>query len=113
MLATKFTIPMRGRDVNAGTNSRKNMMESVEASLKRLKTDFIDLYWVHAWDERTPTEELMRGLDDLVRAGKVRYVGISDTPAWVVSRANTMAELRGWTAFVGLQIPFSLLERTV
>jgi aryl-alcohol dehydrogenase-like predicted oxidoreductase len=113
VLATKFTIPMRSRDVNAGTNNRKNMMESVEASLRRLRTDFIDLYWVHAWDALTPTEELMRGLDDLVRAGKVRYVGISDTPAWVVSRANTLAELRGWTPFVGLQIPFSLIERTV
>ncbi len=113
VLATKFTIPMRGRDANAGTNNRKNMMESVEASLRRLRVDFIDLYWVHAWDALTPTEELMRGLDDLVRAGKVRYVGISDTPAWVVSRANTLAELRGWSAFVGLQIPFSLLERTV
>ncbi len=113
VLATKFTIPMRGRDANAGTNSRKNMMESVEASLRRLQVDFIDLYWVHAWDALTPTEELMRGLDDLVRAGKVRYLGISDSPAWVVSRANMLAELRGWTAFVGLQIPFSLLERTV
>ena len=113
VLATKFTIPMRSRDVNAGTNSRKNMMESVEASLKRLQTDFIDLYWVHAWDDLTPSEELMRGLDDLVRAGKVRYVGISDTPAWVVSRSNTLAELRGWTPFVGLQIPYSLIERTV
>ena len=113
VLATKFTIPMRGRDANAATNNRKNMMESVESSLRRLRTDFIDLYWVHAWDALTPTEELMRGLDDLVRAGKVRYLGISDTPAWVVSRANTLAELRGWTPFVGLQIPFSLLERTV
>lgn len=113
VLATKFTIPMRRRDVNAGTNSRKNMMESVEASLRRLKTDFIDLYWVHAWDPQTPTEELMRGLDDLVRAGKVRYVGISDSPAWVVSRANAIAELRGWTPFVGLQIPYSLVQRTV
>jgi aryl-alcohol dehydrogenase-like predicted oxidoreductase len=113
VLATKFTIPMRGRDVNAGTNSRKNMMESVEASLRRLNTEFIDLYWVHAWDPQTPSEELMRGLDDLVRAGKVRYVGVSDTPAWVVSRANLMAELRGWTPFIGLQIPYSLVERTV
>ncbi len=113
VLATKFTIPMRGRDANAGTNNRKNMMESVEASLRRLRVDFIDLYWVHAWDALTPSEELMRGLDDLVRAGKVRYVGISDSPAWVVSRANTLAELRVWTPFVGLQIPFSLLERTV
>lgn len=113
VLATKFTMPMRARDVNAFGNSRKNMMESVEASLRRLQTDFIDLYWVHAWDQTTPTEELMRGLDDLVRSGKVRYIGLSDAPAWIVSRANTLAELRGWTSFVGLQIPFSLVERTV
>jgi aryl-alcohol dehydrogenase-like predicted oxidoreductase len=113
VLATKFTMPTRQRDINAATNNRKNMMESLEASLRRLKTDFIDLYWVHAWDRLTPTEELMRGLDDVVRAGKVRYVGISDTPAWVVSRANTLAELRGWSSFVGLQIPYSLIERTV
>lgn len=113
VLATKFTMPMRARDVNAFGNSRKNMMESIEASLRRLQTDFIDLYWVHAWDQTTPTEELMRGLDDLVRSGKVRYIGLSDAPAWIVSRANTMAELRGWSSFVGLQIPFSLVERTV
>jgi aryl-alcohol dehydrogenase-like predicted oxidoreductase len=113
VLATKFTGGMRRRDANAIGNNRKNMMESVEASLKRLNTDYIDLYWVHAHDEMTPIEEVMRGLDDLVRAGKVLYVGISDAPAWVVSRANTIAELRGWSQFVGLQIQYSLLQRTV
>ncbi len=113
VLATKFTGPMRSRDVNAAGNSRKNMMDSVHASLKRLNTDYIDLYWAHAWDPLTPTEELMRGMDDLVSQGKVLYVGISDTPAWVVSKANTIADLRGWSQFVGLQIRYSLIDRTV
>jgi len=111
VLATKYTGPTRGRDVNAAGNSRKNMMDSVHASLKRLRTDYIDLYWVHARDFTTPIEEVMRGLDDLVRQGKVLYIGVSDTPAWEVSRANMLAELRGWTAFVGLQIRYSLLDR--
>ncbi len=113
VLATKYTGPMRSRDVNAAGNSRKNMMESVHASLKRLNTDYIDLYWVHARDYLTPIEEVMRGLDDLVRQGKVLYVGVSDTPAWVVSQANTIAEFRGWSRFVGLQIRYSLVDRTV
>jgi len=111
VLATKYTGPTRSRDINAAGNSRKVMMDSVHASLRRLKTDYIDLFWVHARDFSTPIEEVMRGLDDLVRQGKVLYVGISDTPAWEVSRANTLAELRGWTAFVGLQIRYSLLDR--
>jgi aryl-alcohol dehydrogenase-like predicted oxidoreductase len=111
VLATKYTGVTRRRDVNAAGNNRKNMMDSVEASLKRLATDYIDLYWVHVRDFTTPIEEVMRGLDDLVRQGKVLYVGISDTPAWEVSRANTLAELRGWTPFVGLQIRYSLLDR--
>jgi len=88
------------------------MMRSVETSLKRLQTDYIDLLWVHMWDFTTPVEEVMRGLDDLVSSGKVHYVGISDTPAWVVAQANTLATLRGWTAFVGLQIEYSLIQRT-
>jgi aryl-alcohol dehydrogenase-like predicted oxidoreductase len=88
------------------------MMQAVEASLRRLDTDYIDLLWVHAPDGKTPIEELMRGLDDLVRMGKVFYVGISDAPAWWVARANTLAELRGWSPFVGLQIKYSLIERS-
>jgi aryl-alcohol dehydrogenase-like predicted oxidoreductase len=92
---------------------RHHIARAVEGSLKRLGTDYIDLYWVHAFDYMTPVDEIMRGLDDLVRAGKVLYVGISDTPAWIVSQANTMAELRGWSRFVGLQIEYSLIERTV
>jgi aryl-alcohol dehydrogenase-like predicted oxidoreductase len=113
VLATKYTGGMRGRDVNATGNSRKNMMDSVHASLKRLDTDYIDLYWVHARDYLTPIEEVMRGLDDLVSQGKVLYVGVSDTPAWVVSQANTIAQFRGWSPFIGLQIRYSLVDRTV
>jgi aryl-alcohol dehydrogenase-like predicted oxidoreductase len=87
------------------------MVQAVEASLKRLQTDHIDLYWVHIWDQLTPVEEVMRGSDDLVRAGKVLYVGISDAPAWWIAQANTLAALRGWSAFIGLQIEYSLIER--
>lgn len=113
VLGTKYTLYMRRDDPNACGNHRKNMIQSVEASLKRLGTDYIDLYWVHAWDFMTPVDEVMRALDDLVRAGKVLYVGISDTPAWIVSRANTIAELRGWTQFIALQVKYSLIERTI
>jgi aryl-alcohol dehydrogenase-like predicted oxidoreductase len=112
VLATKYTLTRRPDDPNAGGNHRKNMVQSVEHSLRQLGTDYIDLYWLHAWDFMTPVEEVMRGLDDLVRAGKVLYIGISDTPAWIVSQANTMADLRGWSRFVALQIQYSLIERT-
>jgi aryl-alcohol dehydrogenase-like predicted oxidoreductase len=111
IVATKYTLSRNWDDPNAGGNSRKNMVVSVETSLRRLRTDYIDLYYLHVWDNLTPIEEIMRGLDDLVRSGKVLYVGVSDTPAWVVARANLLAELRGWTPFVCLQIPYSLLER--
>src|SRR6266481_2611938 len=113
VLATKYTNAAPGTDPNAAGNQRKNMIQAVEASLKRLQTDYIDLYWVHIWDQITPVEEVMRGLDDLVRAGKVLYVGISDAPAWWIAQANTLAHLRGWSPFVGLQIEYSLTERTV
>jgi aryl-alcohol dehydrogenase-like predicted oxidoreductase len=112
VLATKYTNSAPGTDPNAAGNQRKNMMQSVEASLRRLKTDYIDLYWLHVWDFMTPVEEVMRAFDDLVRQGKVLYIGVSDAPAWIVSRANTLAELRGWTQFVGLQVEYSLIERT-
>jgi aryl-alcohol dehydrogenase-like predicted oxidoreductase len=112
VLGTKYSMSMRRDDPNAGGNHRKNMVQSLEASLVRLKTDYIDLYWLHAWDFLTPVEEVMRALDDLVRSGKILYVGISDTPAWIVAQANTLASLRGWTPFVGLQIQYSLMERT-
>jgi len=113
VVATKYTLYTRKDDPNFSGNHRKNMMHSLDASLKRLKTDHIDLYWVHAWDFTTPEEEVLRALDDMIRAGKILYIGISDTPAWIVSRMNTIAELRGWTQFVALQIKHSLLERTV
>jgi aryl-alcohol dehydrogenase-like predicted oxidoreductase len=113
VMATKYTNSAPGRDPNAAGNHRKNMVQALEASLKRLRTDYIDLYWVHAWDQITPVEEVMRGLDDLVRQGKVLYVGISDAPAWWIAQANTLAELRGWSPFIGLQIEYSLIERTV
>jgi aryl-alcohol dehydrogenase-like predicted oxidoreductase len=112
VIATKYTLNMRPDDPNSGGNHRKNMVRSLEESLTRLQTDYVDLYWVHAWDPMTPVEETMRALDDLVRAGKILYAGISDAPAWVVSRANTLADLMGWSAFAGLQIPYSLIERT-
>jgi aryl-alcohol dehydrogenase-like predicted oxidoreductase len=112
VLATKYTTNTKRGDPNAGGNQRKNMMQSLEASLKRLNTDYIDLYWVHAWDPLTPIEETIRALDDMVRAGKILYIGISDAPAWIVSQANTLANLRGWTEFAGLQIEYSLIERT-
>jgi aryl-alcohol dehydrogenase-like predicted oxidoreductase len=112
VLATKYTLSMDPADPNSSGNHRKNLVQSVEASLKRLGTEYIDLLWVHAWDPMTPVEEFMRALDDLVSAGKIFYVGISDAPAWIVSQANTMAALRGWSPFVALQIKYNLLDRT-
>jgi aryl-alcohol dehydrogenase-like predicted oxidoreductase len=112
VLATKFSNAIPGKDPNAAGNHRKSVVQSVEASLKRLQTGYIDLYWVHIWDGLTPVEEVMRGLDDIVRQGKVLYVGISDAPAWWVAQANTLAQLRGWSPFVGLQVEYSLMERT-
>jgi aryl-alcohol dehydrogenase-like predicted oxidoreductase len=113
VLATKYTNAMPGSDPNAAGNHRKSMMRAVEASLKRLRTDYIDLYWLHIWDRITPLEEVMRSFDDLVRQGKILHAGVSDMAAWAVARANTLAELRGWSPFVGLQIEYSLVERTV
>lgn len=112
VLATKFAVNTRPGDPNAGGNHRKNIVQAVETSLKRLGTDYIDLYYLHMWDGRTPVEEIMRALDDLVKSGKVLYLGISDTPAWQVSRANMLAELRGWTCFIALQMEYSLGQRT-
>lgn len=113
VLATKYSNAFPSTDPNAAGNQRKNMVQAVEASLKRLKTDYIDLYWVHIWDQITPVDEVMRGLDDLVRQGKILYTGISDAPAWWIAQANTLAQLRAWSPFVGLQIEYSLIERTV
>jgi len=113
VLATKYGLTGRPDDPNAGGNHRKNLQRTLEASLGRLGTDHLDLLWLHMWDGMTPVEEVVRTLDDAVRAGKVLYVGVSDTPAWVVARAVTMAELRGWAPFTGLQVPWSLADRAV
>ncbi len=112
VLATKYSFPTVRGDPNSGGNHRKSMFRSLEGSLKRLGTDYVDLFWLHAWDFSTSVEEVMRALDDLVRSGKVLYVGVSDTPAWIVSHANMIAELRGWSPFIALQIEYSLIERT-
>jgi aryl-alcohol dehydrogenase-like predicted oxidoreductase len=112
VLASKYTLETDGDDLNSAGNHRKNLVASLEASLRRLRTDRLDVLWVHARDDWTPVPEVMRALDDQVRAGKVLHVGVSDWPAWEVSAANTLAELRGWSPFVALQIEHSLLERT-
>src|SRR6267378_907493 len=112
VLSTKYTINTRLGDPNSGGNHRKNMVRSVETSLQRMKTDYIDLLYLHMWDGTTPIEEILRAMDDLVRAGKVLYVGISDTPAWQVSRMQAIADLRGWSPLVALEIEYSLIERT-
>lgn len=113
VLATKFTMNMRSGDPNAGGNSRKNIRSSLEASLRRLQTEYVDLYWLHAWDTVTPVEEVMQTLDALVREGKVRYIGLSDTPAWYAARAQTLAELRGYERIAALQLEYSLAERNI
>jgi aryl-alcohol dehydrogenase-like predicted oxidoreductase len=112
VLATKFAVNTRPGDPNAGGNHRKAIVQAVETSLKHLGTDYIDLYYLHMWDGRTPIDEVMRALDDLVRDGKALYLGISDTPAWQVSRGNMLAELRGWTSFIALQMEYNLGQRT-
>ncbi|WP_262918508.1 aldo/keto reductase [Telluribacter sp. SYSU D00476] len=112
VLATKYTLKDRNNDLNFAGNHRKNLVRSVQESLKRLKTSYLDLLWVHMWDFTTPVEEVMRGLDDLISQGLVHYIGISDTPAWIVSQANTIADFRGWNPFVALQIEYSLIQRT-
>jgi aryl-alcohol dehydrogenase-like predicted oxidoreductase len=111
VLASKYTLNMNPGDPNAGGNHRKCMVRAVEASLQRLATDYIDLYWLHVWDDTTPVDEIMRGLDDLVRAGKILYIAVSDTPAWRIAQANTLAELRGWSRFIALQVEYNLALR--
>lgn len=113
VLATKYTLSRDTGDPNGAGNHRKNLRLSLEQSLRRLRTDHVDVLWVHVWDRHTPLEETMRALDDAVSAGKVLYVGISDAPAWVVSRANTLAEWRGWSPFAGIQVPYNLLDRDI
>ena len=113
MIATKFFANLFPGDPNAGGASRKSLTAACDESLRRLQTDYIDLYWMHLWDRFTPIEETMRALDDLFGAGKVRYVGFSDTPAWKVAQAHTIAHFRGWAPLIALQIEYSLIERTV
>ena len=113
VLATKFLSNLFRGDPNGGGAHRKAILAACEQSLRRLRTDYIDLYWMHAWDATTPIEETMRALDDLVRDGKVRYIGFSDTPAWKCAQAQTLAQFRGWSPLIALQIEYSLLERTV
>ncbi|MEU4895170.1 aldo/keto reductase [Streptomyces sp. NPDC044780] len=112
VLATKYTTLRRPGDPNSGGGHRKSLFASVEASLRQLGTDYIDLLYLHVWDFTTPVEEILRGMDDLVRQGKVLYVAICNTPAWQVSRMQTIADLRGWSPLVALQIEYSLIERT-
>lgn len=113
VLATKYTLSMDHKDPNASGCHRKNLHQSVNASLKRLNTDYIDILWMHAWDGLTPVEEVMRALDDLIRSGKVLYVGVSNAPAWWIAKANTIARFHGWSPFVGVQMEYSLLERGI
>ena len=115
VVATKYSLTgqwQSDQNPNGAGNHRKNMMRSIEGSLKRLNTDYVDILWLHAWDFAAPVEEVMRAFDDLVRQGKVMYIGISDTPAWIVSQANTLAQCNGWTQFIALQIEYSPIERT-
>ena len=112
VLATKYSLKDNITNPNASGNNRKNMMRSVEESLKRLKTDFIDVLYLHIWDDITPIDEILRAMDDLIKQGKINYAAISDTPAWVVAKGNTLAELMGWSQFIALQVEYSLLART-
>ncbi|HEX5130938.1 MAG TPA: aldo/keto reductase [Candidatus Krumholzibacteria bacterium] len=113
VVATKYALAMRPGDPNSGGTHRKNLMQSIDASLARLRTDYVDILWLHAWDDTVPVEEVMRGLDDVVHAGKALYAGVSNAPAWIVARANTLAEARGWAPFAGAQMQYSLAERSV
>jgi aryl-alcohol dehydrogenase-like predicted oxidoreductase len=113
ILATKYTFNPTANDPNAGGNHRKSLVRSLDASLKRLQTDYVDIYWLHAWDFTTPVEEVMHALDDQVRAGKILHPAVSDAPAWIAAEANTIARLRGWTPFYALQVEWNLIERTV
>jgi aryl-alcohol dehydrogenase-like predicted oxidoreductase len=112
VLATKFFGSLTKGDPNGGGAGRKSILASVEQSLRRLQTDYLDIYWLHFWDKFTPIEETMRTLDDLVSGGKVRYIGFSDTPAWKIAQAQALAQFRGWAPLIAVQVEYSLLERT-
>jgi aryl-alcohol dehydrogenase-like predicted oxidoreductase len=113
VLASKFFGNMYPGDPNGGGAGRGAIAAQLEQTLRRLRTDYLDLYWLHNWDRGTPVEETLRALDDLVRAGKVRYIGFSNTPAWVTAAAQVTALLRGWSPLIALQVGYSLLARTV
>lgn len=113
VVASKYTLSRDQTDVNAAGNHRKNLRLALEASLRRLGTEYLDVYWVHCWDPHTPIDETLRTLDDAVQAGKILYAGISDAPAWIVAQANTLAQFRAWTPFAGLQVPYNLLQRDI
>ncbi|MEZ4334418.1 MAG: aldo/keto reductase [Myxococcota bacterium] len=113
VVSTKFTAGPNAVDPNAAGNGRKHMIRALEASLRRLGTDYVDVYWVHVWDFLTPIEEVMQAFDDLVRSGKVLYVGLSDTPAWIVARGQTLAERQGATRLAAIQVPYSLADRRI
>lgn len=113
VLASKFFANLHPGDPNGGGAGRSSIIAQLHQSLRRLQTDYLDVYWLHNWDRHTPIEETMRTLDDLVRAGTIRYIGFSNTPAWVTAQAQTMALLRGWTPLIALQVEYSLLARTV
>lgn len=112
IISTKYSLNTDPTNPNAGGNHRRSMLRAVEASLSRLNTDYIDLYWLHAWDYRSSIEDVMRALDDLVRQGKILHIGLSDTPAWVVSEGHSIAKMRGWTPVSAIQLEYSLVERT-
>jgi aryl-alcohol dehydrogenase-like predicted oxidoreductase len=113
VVGTKYSLSVRDGDLNAGGNHRKSLTAALEASLRRLRTNYVDILWLHAWDYLTPPAEIMRALDDQVRLGKVLYLGISDTPARVVTQLQTLAAARGQTTFAGLQVEYSLVQREV
>lgn len=112
VLATKYTLKVDPTDPNSGGNHRKSLVTSLEASLKRLKTDYVDILWMHCWDQTTRSEEVMRALEYVVASGKALHIAISDSPSWIVARSNAIAELRGWSSFTGVQLPYSLIERS-
>jgi aryl-alcohol dehydrogenase-like predicted oxidoreductase len=113
VIGTKFFCNLHVGDPNGGGSGRKAILQQLEESLRRLQMDHVDIYWIHNWDKGTPVEETLRTLDDLVTAGKIRYVGISDFPAWKAAEAQTVAQLRGWTPAIAMQVEYSLIERTV
>ena len=112
VISSKYSTITNPNDPNSGGNHRKNLFSSVNASLKRLKTDFLDILWIHAWDFTTPVADVMRSLDDLVKHGKIHHIGISNCPSWIISQACALSESNGWTSFSAIQILYNLLERS-